>query len=507
MGHRQALRVGLMAAIALSVPALALPTMDSDTLAWWRTTSVLSADDMHGRDTGSLDHARAVAYVVERFRAAGLQAAGEHGGFTQSVALHEIKVEKAATKLAVVDANGALDELQFLHDITVTPTAGLPASLDAAMSFRGYCSATDMDPGLKGEIVVCVASRHPGRPSAAQRLAAAAGVGVAGLINVDDRGFEVEPPRWPEAYARAVTLRAAPPPVAPPVVVLRLNAAAFARLIAGSGRASEDILNEGAASRPLPHFDLAKRFKATFAQTQSEYTSDNVLALLPGTMPSLSQEIVVVSAHLDGYGIGEPVNGDSIYNATFDDAAYVSTLIQFAELRKGRGLRRPVLFAVFTGEEKGLLGSSWFVQHPSVPLASMAAEINLDVVRPLFPLKILTVLSMTESTLGDAARATGANMGIEIRADREPERNLRQRTDHWPFLNAGIPAICFVFGYDPGTESERIYRAWYRDRYHKPQDDLEQPFDGKAAKDFNDYLYRLVGMVADGAARPALITQ
>jgi Zn-dependent M28 family amino/carboxypeptidase len=166
-----------------------------------------------------------------------------------------------------------------------------------------------------------------------------------------------------------------------------------------------------------------------------------------------------------------------------------------------------VLFAAFTGEEKGLLGSSWFMQHPTVPLTSMAAEINLDVVRPLFPLKILTVLSMTESTLGDAARATGSDMGIEIRADREPERNLRQRTDHWPFLKAGIPAICFVFGYDPGTESERIYRAWYRDRYHKPQDDLEQPFDGKAAKDFNDYFYRLVRTVADGAARPALIAQ
>jgi Zn-dependent M28 family amino/carboxypeptidase len=114
---------------------------------------------------------------------------------------------------------------------------------------------------------------------------------------------------------------------------------------------------------------------------------------------------------------------------------------------------------------------------------------------------------MTESTLGDAARTAGAQTGVEIRADREPERNMRERTDHAPFLKAGIPAICFMFGFDPGTESERIYRAWYRDRYHKPQDDLNQPFDARAAKDFNDYVYRLLGIVADGPHRPSLVAQ
>jgi Zn-dependent M28 family amino/carboxypeptidase len=220
----------------------------------------------------------------------------------------------------------------------------------------------------------------------------------------------------------------------------------------------------------------------------------------------LAAEIIVISAHLDAYGIAEPVNGDAIYNGTFDDAAYVATLIQLARQRKGRGFRRPVLFAVMTGEEKGLLGSNWFTQHPTVPVSHLAADINLDGVRPLFPLKILTGLSMNESTLGNAAGTAATQMHIELRPDREPERNMRERTDHWPFLEAGIPSICFMFGFDSGTESERIYRGWYQSRYHKPQDDLKQPFDGDAARDFNEFFYRLLGIVADGPARPALVS-
>ena len=99
--------------------------------------------------------------------------------------------------------------------------------------------------------------------------------------------------------------------------------------------------------------------------------------MLPGTDPALATQTLVIDAHLDGYGIGMPVNGDSIYNGAFDDAAYVATLIRLAETRSGKGYRRPMLFAVFTGEEKGLLGSRWFVEHPTVPKAEIVANITL----------------------------------------------------------------------------------------------------------------------------------
>jgi Zn-dependent M28 family amino/carboxypeptidase len=215
--------------------------------------------------------------------------------------------------------------------------------------------------------------------------------------------------------------------------------------------------------------------------------------------------VVVVSAHLDGYGPGEPVDGDAIYNGAFDDAAYVATLIRLAEQRQGRGFRRSVLFAAFTGEEKGLLGATWFTQHPTTPKTDLAADINLDQLRPLFPLKILTVHAIDDTTLGETARQVAAGMGVQVRPDLEPDRHLVSRADHWPFLKIGVPATGFVFGYDPGTEAERRYREWYRVRYHRPQDDMTQPIDFKAAADFNSFFYRLTQTVADAPERPAFL--
>jgi Zn-dependent M28 family amino/carboxypeptidase len=230
-----------------------------------------------------------------------------------------------------------------------------------------------------------------------------------------------------------------------------------------------------------------------------------VLGLLPGTDPALAPQVVVVSAHLDGYGHGEAVNGDSLYNGAFDDAAYVATLIRLAEARGGHGFARSVLFAAFTGEEKGLLGATWFTRHPTVPKADLAADINLDQLRPLFPLKILTMHALDDTTLGVTARAVAAPMGIEIRPDRESDRHLLTRADHWPFLKIGVPATGFVFGYDPGTQAEARYRQWYDIRYHRPQDDMTQPIDFQAAGDFNTFFYRLTAAVADAPQRPAFL--
>jgi Zn-dependent M28 family amino/carboxypeptidase len=181
----------------------------------------------------------------------------------------------------------------------------------------------------------------------------------------------------------------------------------------------------------------------------------------------------------------------------------VALLVRLAERRHGRGFRRPILFLVVTGEEKGLLGSRWFVKHPTVPLSRVAADINLDQLRPIFPLKLLTVHALGDTTLGDDARAVAQGLGIAVQRDPEPERNLLSRSDNWPFMQAGIPATGFVFGYRPGSRSEQIYRQWYRTGYHKPQDDLQQPMDWQAAADFNRFFYALVDRVADQPAPPA----
>ena len=511
--------MGVVALGAQGAPAAAA-IRDQDTRDWWQITADLSRDAMEGRDTGSPGHARAAAYVAARFKAAGLAPAGDAGGYTQTVRLHEVRVESEGTRFAVVHEAGGETPLVFLHQISVRAAPSLPATLDAPLVFRGYCSRTEVGADAQGKVVVCFGARRHGLPDGRERVAAAAAAGAAGVLIVDDPGFTLEPARWPEAYARTVTLvdpegagprapevrqdAAQPAPAASPPV-MRLSAAVFAELIRGSGHEPAQILAEGAASRPLPSFAVPSRLRATFRITQRDYASDNVLGLLRGTDRRIGEEVVVVSAHLDGYGRGEAVDGDAIYNGTLDDAAYVATLIRLAEKRAGRGFKRSVLFAAFTGEEKGLLGATWFVRYPTVPRTALAADINLDQLRPLFPLKILTMHAVDDTTLGATARAVAARMHIEIRADREPERNLLRRADHWPFLENGVPATGFVFGYDGGTESERRYREWYQVRYHPPQDDVTQPMDFHAAADFNRFFYRFTEAVANAAQRPAFL--
>jgi Zn-dependent M28 family amino/carboxypeptidase len=284
---------------------------------------------------------------------------------------------------------------------------------------------------------------------------------------------------------------------------MTLNAASLGKLLAGSGRNAAALVASGSAGRPLPSFALRERMTAAFAIAQRDIASPNVLAMLPGSDPRLADQAIVLSAHLDGYGYGEPVNGDRLYNGTLDDAAYVALLTRLAERRHGQAYRRPILFAAWTGEEKGLLGSRWYVAHPTVPLSRIAANINLDQLRPIFPLKLLTVHAIGDTTLGNDVRAVANGMGIQVQADPEPERNLLRRSDHWPFMQSGIPSTGFVFGYRPGSKSEAIYRQWYRTGYHKPQDDLKQPMDFKAAGDFNRFFYKLVERVADDPAPPA----
>jgi Peptidase family M28 len=484
---------------------------DADTRAWWHTTESLAGDRMEGRDTGSAAYQRAAELVAARFRKAGLQPAGNAGSFFQSVPLHESAVDANGTSFTLVRDRGSEQPIAFLQQITINAAPGLPSEIDAPLTFRGYCGKEAMQQ-IDGKIVVCFGTQRQGLPSAAERTANARAGRARGILNVDDPYFTIEPPRWPAAYARTVALNDAAPATPAnaqppdPLLVMRLSAEVLPNLLAGTGQDSAAILASGGHQQTLASFDLPARLRVRLHLTQRSYSSPNIVATLPGTDSSLKNEYVVIAAHLDGYGYGTPVQGDKLYNGALDDAAYVALLIQFAENlhRQHPALKRSLLFCAFTGEEKGLLGSNYFVQHPTIPISQLAADINLDQLRPLFPLRILTALAIDDSTLGTLARQIGTDMGIQLRPDAEAERNLLRRADHYPFLRAGVPAIGFIFGYDAGTDSERRYREWYQVRYHRPQDDLTQPIDFDAAAEFNQFFYKLTQAVADVAERPSL---
>lgn len=516
------------ASAALAAPKSRLAEIkDEDTRAWWALTEQLSGDDMEGRDTGSAGHRRAAELVAKRMADAGLKPAGDNGTYFQTVPLHEVRVEKDGTRftlereptaaparrglfgaaLSLAPGMGGpprREGLEFLHEISVRPSETLSADLAGQLVFRGYCEKAALG-DVKGKVVLCFDTRRAGMVTGAERTQAVYDAGGAAIVQIDDPLFTIEPARWPDAYARSITFRGQPVSGPKNFPILRMSDAAFAKVLAGSGRDARRILDDGGHQKGLETFDLPVRLVAHFAISQRDLESPNVLGLLPGSDPALRDEVLVLSAHLDGYGFGEPVRGDSLYNGALDDAAYVALLVREAERLKASGKppRRSILFAAFTGEEKGLLGANWFTRHPTVPKPSLVADVNLDQLRPLFPLKVLTMHAVNDTTLGDAVKVVAGPMGIEVRPDREPERNLLRRADHWPFMQIGVPATGFVFGFDPGTEAERRYREWYQVRYHRPQDDIAQPMDFAAARTFDDFFYGLVDRLANAPARPS----
>jgi Zn-dependent M28 family amino/carboxypeptidase len=229
-----------------------------------------------------------------------------------------------------------------------------------------------------------------------------------------------------------------------------------------------------------------------------------VAALLPGSDAALTREHVVLTAHLDHVGVGAGVNGDRLYNGAMDNAAGIATLVEVARHLAATTPRprRSVLFVAVTAEEHGLLGSRYFAGDPTVPKASIVANINTDMFLPLFPMKSVMVMGLDESDLGDRVREVAAAAGLGVAGDPEPERNRFTRSDQYSFIRQGVPALAMKVGFAPGSAEAAIEARWTKERYHQPSDDLQQPFDLGAAVAFTQLVGALSADVANRPARP-----
>ena len=496
--HRRQFAPLVVTLVVLVIGARATRAVEPNeaTKRWWSHIVALSNDSMRGRDTGSPEHRAAQEYVVRKLEQNGVKAAGEKG-FFQSVPLRSLHMAADRSSAKLTRA-GRERTIGWLTDIAGPTATGLPASLSGPLVFAGSDDAASLN--VTGAILVRFnAPRLLGLPAPPELPK-----GVVASLGIDSV-LGPEPSRWPAQNAVAMTLADGSLPGARGVPAFRFNPASAEVLFEGSGHTYKEVLDLATAGKPVPSFELKGTLALTMAFDEATLASDNVIGVLPGSDPALAGQHIVISAHIDGYGLGTPWEKDGIYNGAFDDAAYVATLIDFAErLREtGTKLRRPVLFAIFTGEEKGLLGSRYFTKHLTVPREQLAGNVNLDQLRPIFPLHTLTMHSADDSTLGDTARVIASAMGITIQKDPEPLRNLLRRSDNFPFLEIGVPATGFVFGYKPGTSDEVAYRRWYQDRYHTPKDDLDQPWVPEAAAKFNDFFAKLVTTLANADAAPA----
>ncbi len=196
---------------------------------------------------------------------------------------------------------------------------------------------------------------------------------------------------------------------------------------------------------------------------EQKVKSQNVVAWVEGSHPELKKEFVVYSGHYDHVGIGVPdETGDSIYNGTRDNAIGTMTVLEAAAFIAKEPLDRSAMFVLFTGEEKGLLGSEWFVAHPPLPLSDIVFCFNSDNAG-YNNTEIATIVGLTRTTAGPLISAACADYGLEAIEDPEPKQNLFDRSDQVNFARVGIPALMYSLGLTAFDEEVRKY-------YHRPSD-------------------------------------
>jgi hypothetical protein len=506
-------------AVTLIGFAASTPGPDWDALGklWWSHVQFLADDSLEGRDTGSPGFEKAANYMATQFRAAGLEPAGVNG-YRQPMDFEVVKIDESRCSLELLH-DKKVEPLKLGDDAVLGVSSHAAEYVEAAAVFAGYgltipeAHYDDLaGQDVKGKIVVFITGGPAGMPgpvkahyqSGEERRKALERAGAIGSVTIPNPKSAEVP--WSRTAAARFQPRmelsdpglGVPPPL--PLGIL-FNPARAEMLFAGSGHTFQEILAALNANKPLPQFPLAVKVVARVGMTRSHVKSENVVGLLSGSDPEFKKEYVVVSAHLDHLGIGEPVNGDRIYNGAMDDASGDASLIEIARAMRDAKPKRSILFLSVTGEEKGELGSEYFAAHPTVS-GPIVADINMDMYLPLFPLKYLEVQGLDESTLGEDVRTVAALAGIQIQADKEPEHNRFIRSDQYSFIKKGVPALAFKFGWVAGSPEEKIFKAWYAERYHAPSDDLSQPVDLAAAAQFDAILEKLALRVADADRRP-----
>ena len=488
-------------------------TFSFDGKQWWDYVKVLADDNMEGRNTGSDGERRAEAYVVEQVKSSGLQPAGVNG-FYQPVKLVESKLDEVNSSFALVK-DGKTDPLTLGDDLILSARLD-GGEVEAPLVFVGYglkVPEKNYDDlaglNLKGKVAVIFSGSPSSIPtelashaqSTAERWKALKAAGAVGVISIPNpKAMDIPWDRIKGNRLQASMRLAEVNENAGEKVAAYFNPASAAKLFEGSGHSFEEISGLGANREAMPRFELKVSVRVKTAIERKEIESANVVAKLIGSDAKLKNEYVVVSAHIDHLGMGEPVNGDRVYNGAMDNGSGSALLLDLARSFKEHPekLKRSVLFVWVTGEEKGLLGSRYFGTHPTVPRQAMVADINTDMFLPIVPLKLLTAFGVNESTLGDELKKVASTWNVQVQPDPQPLRNIFIRSDQYSFVRVGVPSIMFMVG----SPEDPVLEKWLEERYHGRADDTNQPVDLKSAATFEDVARALVLDVANAGVKP-----
>ncbi|WP_461054163.1 M28 family metallopeptidase [Spirosoma arcticum] len=495
----------------------------------------LADDKLAGRKPGTPGYELAAQYVEKQFKTLGFNPMGQRGTYRQAVPLRKAQVREEASSLALVDG-GQERLLTYGKNFIVSPNFGQPVSdVSAPVVFVGFgVSAPELDYDdyagidVRGKIVACFNGAPATFPSnqraysgsAKQEVAAMRG--AVGLITfslpTDVRArIESNAPRNRQATYRWTDPQGRAQRTFPQLRVIASLGDSTARLLFGKApRTFEEARLAANQSKPQA-FPLNVSVRAhTQTDLSDGLVGENIVGLLPGTDPKLKDEYVVYVSHLDHLGItparpggpmkGESTPGDSINNGAHDNASGVAINLEAARLFASlpKKPRRSILFVAVTGEEMGLLGSDYFASYPTIPKASIVANLCLDMPFFFHPLLDIVPYGSEHSSMKGAVEAAAGFVGVQIAKDPIPEQSVFMRSDHFSFVRQGIPAIYIKSGSTTGDDRDgtKLNLDWRATTYHTPGDDMNQPFDWNAASRHVQLQFLIGYLTAQADARP-----
>jgi Zn-dependent M28 family amino/carboxypeptidase len=483
----------------------------------------MASDLLEGRAPATRGGELAAAYIAAQFRRLGLEPAGDSGSF-----LHRVPII-AHTPEPTLRVTGPAPALLRYRDDYVLWSMRNEAQVNLAgpAAFVGYGIVApewgwDDYAGLdvKGKVVFCLVN-DPGLYDPAifrgriltyygrwtYKIEEAERQGAAGIILIHTAEAATYP--WTTVTGswtgEQVRIEREPTSL---VVAGWMRDSAAAALFAGAGLDLPRLMGNAGRQgfRPVAvPFGLEAAVQSTLRRSATY----NVVGRLPGR-GRLGNEAVLIGGHYDHFGIRTPVQGDSIYNGAEDNASGTAAVIAAAEafVASGVEVQRSILFMAFGAEESGLLGSEAFAERPSLPIRDLAAVLNLDVMNLYGRTRDIAALGTDQSSLGRSFTTAAATEGLRVVVDSGALiRGAFFRSDHFPFVRAGVPALSIEGGADfigrPAGWAEARRREYTATRYHQPQDELLPWFSMDGALQQLRVVLRVAVAVANTPAPPS----
>lgn len=516
------LGMSFVASVARAEEPLVYAPMDPTRMS--EVIRTLASDPFEGRAPGTIGAIRTVDYIVSQYQAIGLEPAGENGGWTQQVPMIHTKVAPDASVLFKVNNAETLDyrQLEQIYLTTSTPSSQIRI-VDAPLVFVGYgvsAPARDWDDfkdvDLKGKIAVilindpdfkagpdeAVSGRFGGRTMTyygrwTYKYEEAARRGAIGALIIHDTEAASYP--WSTVIAAGGESFDLERKGAPSSLVVRgwLEGQAARQLFAKAGLNFDQLTTQARSADFHPVTFSGLSMSTTLDVETAHLQSRNVLAKLPGS--THPDETIVYGAHWDAFGKGHGPHGEPlIRRGAIDDASGIAAMFEIARaFKSGPPPERTILFGAWTAEERGLLGSSWYVEHPLISLPKTVANFTIDVLQMAGLSHNAFIVGAGQDSLQDDFATIASVQGRVVVDEVLPERGAFYRADHLPFARAGVPVlpIMDLAGYPDllkgGIPAGRKWLESYMACYHQSCDAWNPSWDLRGAAEDTAALYEV----------------